>query len=479
MFHQPKPFPDLAIECGEIANAKAEPVEMPRASAYLMSGRDGCRVEDRYDIFDLWRADAVRGRWRDADGNAFSLCRIPRKLPGGYGSELMTRKEFCARYDSAIGPNELSALDEAVYILAPEETLSRFKPRRSQRQNLAALWQYETTNANAIVYAFRPKAPRGVSSDWYMVSLVSEDPEASEKMDAWIDGVAWLGEADGGGKVADRDSEVAMLASDYRRNVINYGDWHFTSSSNVVMVDNISAPERSQFISSLTNGIVKMQMAYREHLPSPLSDDSHIVAVRIFDSRNEYLDYVGWNMQWSAALWSPQHRELVLYYPLGGSEALLRTVWHEALHQHLDYACSMMQTPPWFNEGHAALFENSHFGADGGVAFDIDLEAVRMIKSNVEEMAEVLRTVFTMDYEEFYAGTNEERAMKYRIAWSVAYFLQVGAPEVRFQPFKDLRRDLMKALVRTKRKDDATQAVLGGEAGEKLVAEWIAFWKRQ
>lgn len=480
MFGQPRTFPDLAMECGELAGAKADPIGMPRASAYLRSGRDGYAIEDRYDIFDLWHADAFRASWRDADGSRFMICRIPRKLPGGSASDELTRKDFRARYSGeAMGPDDMTALDEAVYFLAPEETVSRFRPRRSQRHNLAALWQYETTNGNALVYAFRPKTPRDVHADWYMAALVSEDPEASERMDEWIDGVRWSGAGAANGKGATGNSELDLLADDYRRNVVNYGDWHFTCSSNVVVVDNLSIPDRPQFIAALTNGLLKMQVAYREVLPSPLIDDSHIAAMRIFDSRTEYLDYVGWEMQWSAALWSPQHRELVLYCPPSGSAALLRTVWHEALHQHLGYACAMLQPPPWFNEGHAAMFENSHFGSGGEVVFDLDSEAVRTIKGNIEEMSEALRSIFAMDYEGFYAGTDEERALKYRLAWSLAYFLQVGAPEVRFQPFRNVRTSLMKALVRTRRMDDATREAIGGDMEDRLVGEWIEFWKRQ
>jgi hypothetical protein len=232
-------------------------------------------------------------------------------------------------------------------------------------------------------------------------------------------------------------------------------------------------------MASLTNGLPKMQAEYRKVLPSPLSDDSHIAAVRIFDSREEYLAYVGPEMNWSGALWSPQHRELVLYYPETGSESLLRTVWHEALHQHLDYACSMIQSPVWFNEGHAVLFEHTHFDLDGNVVFDAVPEAVAVVKSNPSEIADYLPAFFSIDYSEFYSGSNDERMLKYHIAWSVAYFLQVGAPEVRFQPFKNLRADLMRALVSTRRRDEAMKAVLTEQVQKDLIAEWLYFWKRR
>ena len=486
VFLPPKEHSDLALRCRTLANAKAEPVEMPRATAYLMNGRDGSRLEDRYDVYDLWQADAIRGRWVDAEDSRFSICRIPRKIPGDAAGVTRTRSDYVERSAAAVlGPKDLDALDEAVYLLAPVEVTERFAPRRALRQKLSALWQYETTNANAFVYAFRPRVAGRTPADWYLVSLVSEDPDASEKIDKWLDEVEGLGgDVPHAPSVADHkasapEREAALLASDYRRSVVNYDDWRFTSASNLVVVDNMAELDRRPFLSALTNGLPRMQAAYRTVLPSPLADDTHIAAVRIFASREEYLAYVGWEMKWSAALWSPEHRELVLYLPPDGWEKLLRTVWHEALHQHLDYACSIIQTPPWFNEGHAALFENTHFNMDGEIVFDLDPEAVSAIQPNAKVLAETLPTLLAMDYPEFYAGSAEERRLKYQLAWSLTYFLQVGAPKVRFQPFKNLRMDLMREVVRTKNRNEATRIVMTDEMRKDLTEEWLSFWKKQ
>ena len=482
-------FPDLALECSALANAKADPVEMPSATAFVVDDRKGTWLEDRFDVFELWRAGALRARWIDADGNRFSICRIPRKVPDDSG-ETRTRADYAVRHGDAapggeavLGPKDLDHLDEAAYLLAPVEVSERFAPRRSQRKNLSALWQYSSTNDNVYVYAFRPRAAGRVKPDWYMVSLASDDPEAAEKIDQWRDEVEWIGE-EATAPPKERPSkevprETDLLAADYRRNVINYDDWHFASASNIVVVDNMAEADRRPFLAALTNALPRLQAAYRAALPSPLIKDSHLAAVRIFGSREEYLNFVGWEMKWSAALWSPQHRELVLFYPPGGSETLLRTVWHEALHQHLDYACSMIQTPPWFNEGHAELFEHTHFDMEGELVFDRDSDAVLAIQQNVAVLAESLPVLLDMDYPDFYAGSDAERQLKYHLAWSLAYFLQVGAPKVRFQPFKKLRMDLMAAIVRTQRRDEATRAVLTGEMRKRLIEEWTAFWKRQ
>ena len=498
VFQPLREYPDLALKCQAPANAKAEMVTMPKATGYLKTNDDIQWLEDRFDVFDLWLAEALRARWKDRDGSHFSICRIPRKIPGDAAGETRTRADFATRYAAAqMGPKDLESLDEAVYLLSPVDVFLRFRPRRSQRQNLTALWQYETTNDNAFVFAFRPRAAAKAEVDWYMVSLVSDDPEAEEKLDEWLDDVEWLAVArdDGDGDdapdrrkekargkakvVDDVEREVALLAADYRRRVINYDDWHFASASNIVVVDNMPDIDRTPFLAALTNRFLKMQAAYRETLPSPLTCASHIAAVRIFGSREEYLAYVGPKMTWSAALWSPLHRELVLFLPEQGSQRLLNTVWHEALHQHLDYACSMYQPPVWFNEGHAELFEHTHFDMDDNLVFDLDPDAAPLIHENARAFAEDLPALFFMDYDEFYDGTDEERRMRYRLAWSVAYFLQVGAPNVRFQPFKDLRRDLMKAVISTGRRTEATKAVLTDEMLKDLVAEWLAFWRRQ
>ena len=483
MFQPPKEYGDLSLSVRPLANARAEIVEMPRAAAYLVTGENGMRLEDRFDVFDLWRCDAVRACWCDTDGNRFSICRIPRKMPGDAGSEALTRSGYAKRYSATeLGEKDLDALDEAVYLLSPVEVGKRVKPRRSQRQNLAQLWRYQTADGNAFVYAFRPRVAKKHRADWYMVSLQSGDRDAAEKIDAWLDDVEWLKKGSrsaASGKNGLRPaSETDLLASDYRRSVVNHSDWHFASASNVVIVDKVPDVRRTSFVAALTNGLPKMQAAYRKVLPSALSGDSHVAAVRIFGSREEYLAYVGADMKWSSALWSPQHRELVLYWPEGGSETLLRTVWHEALHQHLDYACSMIQSPVWLNEGHAVLFEHAHFDMDGNMVFEPVPDAVAAVKSNPGEIAEFLPSLFLMDYAEFYSGTAEERIFKYHMAWSVAYFLQVGAPEVRFRPFENLRSDLLGAVVGTRSRDEASKVVMTEQMQKNLIDEWLTFWKR-
>ena len=219
---------------------------MPRATAFLVSERDGFHLEDRVDVFDLWRSETIRARWRDRSGNSFSVSRILRKLTDGSSIDSRTRMEWTPLVDgAALGAKDLDALDEAVYVLSPVDVDERVKPRRSQRQNLSELWRYSTTNENAFVYAFRPRVEGKARSEWYLVTLVSDDPEAGEKIDVWLDDVEWI-KPDKKAKRDTAKSETDLLAQDYRRNVINYSDWHFTSATNVVVVDNMADASRME-----------------------------------------------------------------------------------------------------------------------------------------------------------------------------------------------------------------------------------------
>ena len=93
-------YPDLALECSALANAKADPVAMPSATAFIVNDQKGTWLEDRFDVFELWRAEALRARWIDADGNCFSICRIPRKVPDDSG-ETRTRADYAVRHGDA------------------------------------------------------------------------------------------------------------------------------------------------------------------------------------------------------------------------------------------------------------------------------------------------------------------------------------------------------------------------------------------
>ena len=503
-FTEPVWRPDLGISVPTLADATANPLELPKAESFLVTAPDGTRrLEDRFDTFDLWTAQTIRGRWRDAAGNVFYLARLAERPPTDTPGTVRTRADFLAHQaDTPFDPASAAHRDEAVFAAAPVDLERPIRPRRSQRRNMAALFAYPSKNDHVFAAAFRPRSPeRGEKMDWYLALLVAASGEPTDEAfrrfdEDFLDHVfvpaarartfpsdmspVTLPAPDTpDGRTAFGQAEADLLRAAVRASVANYDNWHFAAAEDVVVIDDLDDTSRGTFIPALTNNLPRLRRAYATCVPSAIAATNQLAVVRVFATREEYLAYVGVRHKWTAAVWDTLHRELVLYLPLEGTQNLLQTVWHEAFHQYLAYAAALVTAAPWFNEGHAELFEHSHLDRYGKVVFDRDPASVSYVKTYAAALAEMLPTILTLNYDAFYGGTQEEIAARYRLAWSLAYFLEVGAPKVRFQPFANLRRDYVKALVDTRSMDEAGRVVFSDEFRDQFIAAWLAFWKKQ
>ena len=492
-FTEPVWRPDLGFHAPCLADATGCPLDMPRAEAYLVT-RDGEQsLEDRFDSFDLWTCRAVRGRWRDAAGNELQIARLDALPPDDVPGTVRTRRSFAGVLgERTFDAKNAAHRDEAAAFVSPVEIGRAVRPRRANRRNLAELVSYTVTNDHALVCAFRPRSPEPRESPgWFLASLTAAPGENMAEVRArfdeeFLDRVSVPAPrvraslAKPAPPPSKDASESELLRADVRAQVANLDAWRCTDAEDVTVIDDLDPGVRAGFVSQLTNSLPRLRRAYAATVPSPLTATNVLAVVRVFRNREEYLAYVGVEMKWTAAVWSPRRRELVLHHTGEGIPELLATVRHEAFHQHLAYAGSMLSSSPWFNEGHAQLFEHAAFDGKGNLAFRRDPEAAAYVQEYAAELAEVLPDVFEMDYEAFYDGTDADVQAKYRLAWSVAYFLEIGAPKLRFQPYRDFRADYMKALVETRSMSEATHRVLGDEKSrDAFVAAWLAFWRRQ
>lgn len=449
------------------------PLDMPRAQAYLVKEPDGMmRLEDRYSISDLWVCRAVLGRWIDADFRLFTLCRLD-VLPPSLSDAAATRAGYEVQRVAADAKSDehLRRMIEMLSPVAPAFEGERFRqiPRGLKD---ASYWQ--GTNTQALVCAFLPKQ----SECWYLAvwELAADDDPAAARSSferEFLDERAYeevLSRADAPAepkrKSARRKrpavlSERALLRRDAQRSVAAYPQWHATHAEEFSVLDSLA---RRGFIDSLTNDLRVMRAKYAATVPSPIDGSNTLAVARIYRERDDYLEAAGEDMAWSAAYWSPLRRELVAYLPPDGEHELLRTIRHEAFHQYLSYACSMIPASPWFNEGYAQYFEDEN---------DMRWE----IAADLNRFEDMLGEVTAMDYAQFYAGSDIERREKYRIAWSIACFIEKGAPLVRFEPFKNLKTRYIGELLKTRDMRKATQAAFGSRDRFKLfIAEWKKFW---
>jgi hypothetical protein len=364
----------------------------------------------------------------------------------------------------------LKKLRPAIAALSPVELPEKGTPPRQMSRGFEDIDYWHGTNLNAVVCAFLPEK----SESWFLaVWELAEGDEQDEMLKLFTDGFLegeWRRRY---GKIPPRPSvsgERELLRADARHSVAAYDKWRCTDAEEFSVLDEL--PLGKNFITALTNDLSVMRGRYAATVPTPLNGSNVLCVARIYAERESYIAAAGEEMAWSAAYWNPMRRELVAYLPQSGEEGLMRTIRHEAFHQYLSYATSMIPASPWFNEGYAQYFERDD-GGDWGAGFVPDSEWL-------ENVAPMLPALMKMDYGEFYAGTSEDRRLKYRLAWSIAYFIERGASKVRFNPFKNLKRDYIAALLKYRDMHKATEvAFAGAEALEDFINEWKRYWRNR
>ena len=453
------------------------PLDMPRAEAFLVREDDTLRLEDRYDKLDLWTSQTVIGRWADDHGRQFVLAELAYKPPTVEVHASLTREGYAAE---RIPMRRIRAAEKypppfrrAVALLAPC-ALTEDEPRHSRQlphgYRTVDYWQHPT-NYTAVACTFRLEK----SEKWYFAFWqLAEGDDYAERMQAFEDQFLrrefrdFLSSHPPSPIPHPLLSERELLRADASHSVAAYPRWHVSNASEFSVLDDL--PARS-FVDTVTNEFAVMRRKYASALPTGIDGTNVLCVARIYASRDEYLDALETdgctNMMWTAAYWSPLRRELVAYLPEKGEEELLKTIRHEAFHQYLSYATSMIAVSPWLNEGYAQYFEE-------------DKAKVPDDFPDLPQLEPLVAPLLAMDYDAFYAGTDRERLLKYRLALSIVIFLEEGAAKVRFEPFKDLKRDYMKALFETRDMQKATAAAFRNKDQLKLfVSEWAKYWEKQ
>lgn len=447
------------------------PLEMPRAEAYLVREGGARRLEDRFAKMDLWISQAVDGFWRDDEGREFLVATLDRKIPPLANDATVTRAAYAQEFVT-LAPKDDDALFAAVDMLSPVPPDREFFRPHQLSRGYKDIRYYQGTNTSAVVCAYLD-AKSGI---WRFAAwTLAEDDDCDERRKTFEaefleKGAVTRAETGGDGKDGRKKTrgERELLRADARHSVALYDNWHATDGDEFVVLDDI--PGARDFTVMLTNDLKRMRAAYAETMPSTLDGSNVLCVARLFASRGEYLEALDANdhenMQWSAAYWSPRRRELVAYLPPDGSDKLLETIRHEAFHQYLSYATAMISASPWLNEGYAQYFEE---GPDGPAFAD---------SADIVQFADLMPGLLGMDYDQFYAGTDDERRLKYRLALSVAVFLEKGAAKVRFDPFRNVKRDYIDALLETKDMQKATAAAFKDkDTLELFVREWTRYWK--
>ena len=469
-----KNYPNIGFMFPCLSNAKADPIPLPLAHAYVSSEEDSLVREDRFDPFELWYANQCCARWHDAEGNRLVVGRLTCKLPD-FEAENVSRKRFdmeMSNDDNLVNPDKAADVNEWVATFVDTVV---YEPKKVKLNSFALdeLRVFPCDATNTLIYAFRPRRIGNAKNfDWFCVMLQVSGATDIKVLRAafeeqFIGKIALpnrssAGEGAQSGEVSTThaddkpfDQPNHPVRIEARKSVENYDTWWFAETDGYIILSDVSTEVGKSIVRDVQDALPAFRKAYEKLVP-PLTRERDVSLIRLFQTRDDYVRYVGKDQAWTGGVWMPGRRELVLAQGFN-KEEMMRVIRHEAFHQYLSYAYCMIPAAPWMNEGHACLFENASADKKGKVTLNEDPARCPMLVENIEVAVALLPRLLEADYPAFYAGSESERGLKYAVAWGLAYYLQKGAPTERNTSFKTIMSDYAASLAQTHTYGEATK----------------------
>lgn len=492
-FGAAKNYPNIGLKFPILRTAKADPVPPPEATSYIRVEADTLTRVDLFTPYDLWYRQVCCARWFDLAGNRLILGRMSHSLPEA-NEVAVSRSTF----DTLMLSAEVSSrLSTDVQMKEWVEAFSGYTVYSAKgiSQNGAALntlYYFACEKTNVLIYAFQPSQLEGSTNpDWFCVILESPGAHDFSKLKAQVE-ESFLGKIEIPSRSSKEDGvvveELAVskknalpvdvpdhpVRLEARKSIENYDTWWIHEADGFVILSDVSSETGKPVVTDLRKTMPLLKQAFMKLVP-PLTREPDVAIIRIFQNPEEYIRYVGQAYAWTGGIWMPARRELVLR-EAPTTEALSKTLRHEAVHQYLSYAYCLMSAPPWMNEGHASFFENTSVTSKGKLLFEEDEKYVRLLLENMEAVTASIPDFMKANYTAFYAGTDAQREMKYALAWGIVYYLQKGAPVERNTKFKSVLPDLAAALAETQRYSTAMEAVLETLEMSVFQSNFKEFW---
>ncbi len=489
----------LGLRLPLMTNARALPLPPVQTYAYHLTRGAETWTEDRFDPYALWYESQHVAEWRDPHGNRMVLGAVSAVLPAAFTERHVTREHFANLVASAAA--RIERLDAStlqrwmfdfsgVQVGAPEVL-------NVNRSRLSELYRFPSEDPRLHAYVFQLDPRRAgqahVADLWFALLVATVDPDAAR--DRAIVERELLGNLGATGRF-ERRAEPARAARAARlgavgsvrehpsreaawRSVEHLPDWWVLDSKDYVVLSNHRAAER--FARDLLEDLQTARALYTRTVPGFAATPEDVSVVRIFATTNEYEDYVGTEHRWTAGLFDPMRRELVIRPSeargRGGQYArTLRVALHEAFHQYLFQTSGGVPTSAWFNEGHATYFEVATVG-DRRIVIAENEDRVGTLEKLVAQKAFDLRALLTLDYADFYRGTDLQREAHYSLAWGLVYYLRRGAPLERNRPHAAILSRYMMAFAQGRSPNAATAEAFEGVDLTVFSRAFHEFWR--
>ncbi len=476
----------------------AQARSLPAAETFTYRSQAG-DIQQRFAPRDLWLARTWRGRWEDRAGNAVMLAEIDRPLPGPFPQDHVTAAQFEQAYGALPAVSGADALVRWAEAFAGRKAEGPPFPvpggmRLADVQGIA----FSADGAGAAVgYAFRLRPGPMVSATGVQFFALFEAREGTlAALRAALEREALPGitpiprrapavsdrrfqnERTSAGAARDAEADASRAAA--LRSIEGLKGWWHVETTNYVFVSDLPGV-RASLVKQMQSDVEALRGAFTALLP-PFEPIRSLSVIRVFNSSDDYLAYMGPEAKWSGGMWVPSKRELVVRPIDFGSvrerkDWLLGVVYHETLHQYLFYAYRAADIPTWYNEGHAMVFEGAEIGRNGIEIGESERRA-RIVDDLIADGGPDFARVIGLSHDAFYmaqAQGDKQREIHYATAWALVYFLRKATPPDR--PYAAILERCRAAIRDGKTGDAATAAAFEGVDMKALTDDFREFWK--
>jgi len=490
----PASFPTLGVKLPLLSNAIGLPERMPMTNLLFLHDEESDYRLDFFSPFELWSLHQLVGQWLDPEGNLLRLARATHRPPEP-GAPWLTHADFQTLV--LCDENRVTSRSPRDVLVEWAETFTRAKVVNTReiminRFALDGALLLTLDEPNTTLYLLRPRFPDRRPSDWF--ALLVKTPAATPAKDVQeiintlvLPHISTLSRFETAEPSATAAVDQSRLSKDTpggldhpsrviaRRTVAPHPEWRVTELDHAILLSDVLKREEDINNREITRLLPPLREAFEKFLP-PFSNAPDIAVVRIVASPLMFQRYGGAETEWAAGIYVPARRELVLREGISLDETL-RVFKHESLHQYLHGAFAGLSVPAWFNEGHAAFFENAELKA-GVLSLPPHPVFAALLKQNADRFTERLPELLEMTYAEFYAGTDEDRRLNYALAWSFIHYLRNGAPKEYGTPHAEIIPWFTEALRETGDPAEAVERLFEMLDMEKLQEAYKAFWTR-
>lgn len=459
-------FPDAGIKLRAPAGAESQLLSSP--AVYATKKSDGTAM---YRASELWRHLQTVALW-SGPGFAAELARVMyRPLPGKESlCSTAAAKQNWRAYTAVPDDGEIlrwakNFFDADASRMTEIGGQSDFKWKRLEnRDGRSALFFGRAEGSSGVsMFMFRIRWKGGDGSEKEWRRLAERCASSAKKLEVRTSGDA-----------PARPGSYAERLEQAKKSIGGMRNWYIRETPNYIFVTN----QRSRGdMRRLQTDLELAREIFQSYFPFP-GGRSGVGVVKLFAERGEYLRYIGDNLKWTAGVWVPAVRELVVS-PIGVklddkivAQYMRNVALHEGFHQYIFYACNEVNPALWINEGCAQFFETS-LPRQGEVGV--------LDKQNESKLARAaaagndLERFVALDHKGFYA--ENERELNYALAHALCYYLLRGAPALGEEKFAAIPNRYMSELRRTRDRDKAREHAFSGIDFAELERKHKEFWR--